>query len=142
MNVKLDVYKRYHWVKSVQIRVFFWSAFSRIRTWKNSVFGHFSSSVCLWKKKEFSWSMYGISLSFLFNIIAWNFFRLIIIILSLKLLAVEFKSLPKERKSFPLTVCLLNSYCIIIGKLQCQASLIKKYIVQEYIPSRQLHAQS
>ena len=31
-----------HCVKSVQIRSFFWSVFSRTRTWKNSIFGHFS----------------------------------------------------------------------------------------------------
>ena len=42
----------FHCVKSVQIRSFFWSVFSRIRTdygeirtRKNSVFGHFSRSV-------------------------------------------------------------------------------------------------
>ena len=41
----------YHCVKSVQIRSFFWSVFSRIRTEygemtrKYSVFGHFSHSV-------------------------------------------------------------------------------------------------
>ena len=41
-----------HWVKMVQIRSFFWSVFSciqsehrKIRTRKNSVFGHFSRSV-------------------------------------------------------------------------------------------------
>ena len=33
-----------HCVKSVQIPSFFWSAFSCIRTRKNSVFGDFSSS--------------------------------------------------------------------------------------------------
>ena len=33
-----------HCVKTVQIRSFFWSVFSRIRTWKNSVLGHISSS--------------------------------------------------------------------------------------------------
>ena len=40
-----------HWMKSIQIRSFFWSVFSRIqseyrkiRTRKNSVFGHFSHS--------------------------------------------------------------------------------------------------
>ena len=43
-----------HCVKSVQIRSFFWSVFCcilteyrKIRTRKNSVFGHFSCSVCL-----------------------------------------------------------------------------------------------
>ena len=36
--------KHVHCVKSVQIRTFFWSIISRIRTRKNSVFGHFSSS--------------------------------------------------------------------------------------------------
>ena len=33
-----------HCVKSVQIRSFFWSVFSCIRTRKNSIFGHFSRS--------------------------------------------------------------------------------------------------
>ena len=33
-----------HFVKCVQIQSFFWSVFSRIRTRKNSVFGHFSRS--------------------------------------------------------------------------------------------------
>ena len=44
--------EEYHSVKSVQIRSFFWSVFSRIRTEtekigtrKNSIFGHFSRSV-------------------------------------------------------------------------------------------------
>ena len=46
-----------HYVKSVQIRIFFWSAFSRIhpiqskygktRTRKNSVFGNFSHNIKL-----------------------------------------------------------------------------------------------
>ena len=46
-----------HYMKSVQIRIFFWSAFSRIhriqskygktRTRKNSVFGHFSHNIKL-----------------------------------------------------------------------------------------------
>ena len=43
-----------HYVKSVQIRSFFWSVFSCIRTEyrkiltrKNSVFGHLSRSVCM-----------------------------------------------------------------------------------------------
>ena len=36
--------KLVHCVKSVQIRTFFWSIISRIRTRKNSVFGLFSSS--------------------------------------------------------------------------------------------------
>ena len=31
-------------IKSVQIRSFFWSEYSKIRTRKNSVFGHFSRS--------------------------------------------------------------------------------------------------
>ena len=38
-----QVFER-HCVKSVQIRSFFWSVFSRIWTSKNSVFGHFSHS--------------------------------------------------------------------------------------------------
>ena len=37
----------FHYVKGVQIRRFFWSVFSRIRTRKNSVFGQFSRSVKL-----------------------------------------------------------------------------------------------
>ena len=46
LNLEVD-----HYVESVQIRSFFWSVFSRIRTEygkirtrKNSVFGHFSRS--------------------------------------------------------------------------------------------------
>ena len=46
----------YHCVKSVQIRIFFWSVFSRIwteygkiRIRKSSVFEHFSRSVCFYK---------------------------------------------------------------------------------------------
>ena len=35
----------YHCVKSDQIRSFFWSEYMKIRTRKNSVFGHFSRSV-------------------------------------------------------------------------------------------------
>ena len=34
--------KHKHCVKSVQIRSFFWSEYRKIRTRKNSVFGHFS----------------------------------------------------------------------------------------------------
>ena len=39
------VYGPEHCVKSVQIRSYFWSIFSCIRTRNNSVFGHFSRSV-------------------------------------------------------------------------------------------------
>ena len=39
-------FDKWHYVKSVQIRSFFWSVFSSIRTRKNSVFGHFSRSEC------------------------------------------------------------------------------------------------
>ena len=35
-----------HCFKSVKIRFFFWSVLSRIRTRKDSVFGHFSRSEC------------------------------------------------------------------------------------------------
>ena len=49
----------FHCVESVQIRSFFWSVFSRIRseygeiqTRKNSVFGHFSRSVFFHKCKN------------------------------------------------------------------------------------------
>ena len=35
----------WHYVKTVQIRIFFWSVFSRIRTRNNSVFTDFSCSV-------------------------------------------------------------------------------------------------
>ena len=45
----------FHWVKSFQIRSFFWSVFSciqseyrKIRTWKKSVFGHFLRCVAKW----------------------------------------------------------------------------------------------
>ena len=40
----LNVYSL-HYVKSAQIRIFFWSVFSYIRTRKNSVSGHFSRNV-------------------------------------------------------------------------------------------------
>ena len=46
-----------HCVKSVQIRSYFWSVFSCIRTRNKSVFGHFSRSEYTWPRK----------LSFLFN---------------------------------------------------------------------------
>ena len=44
--VKLVIqgFRENHCVKSVQIRSFFWSVFSCIRTRKDSVFGHFSRS--------------------------------------------------------------------------------------------------
>ena len=46
--VMFDIYLNYadpvHCVKSIQIRSFFWSIFSCIRTRKNSVFAHFSGS--------------------------------------------------------------------------------------------------
>ena len=48
---KIDHFAKKHYTKSVQIRIFFWSVFSctrteyrKIRTRKNSVFGHFSRS--------------------------------------------------------------------------------------------------
>ena len=50
-------------LKSVQIQNFFWSVFSRIlteygkiRTRKNSVFGHFPHSACFGHKTEFSFN--------------------------------------------------------------------------------------
>ena len=39
------IFTCHHFVKSIQIGVFFWSVFSFIRTKKNSVFEHFSCSV-------------------------------------------------------------------------------------------------
>ena len=39
-----SVFTMTRYVKRVQIRSFFWSVFCRIRTRKNSVFGHFSRS--------------------------------------------------------------------------------------------------
>ena len=51
----------HHFVKSVQIRSYFWSVFCcirtesrKIRTRNNSVFGHFSRSAYLPKRKELS----------------------------------------------------------------------------------------
>ena len=38
--------RRNHYVKSVQIRIFFWSVFSRIQNKKNSVYRHFSRNEC------------------------------------------------------------------------------------------------
>ena len=47
-----------HCVKSVQVRKFFCSVFSRIRTRKNSVFGHFSHSeydTKGWRSRHYKW---------------------------------------------------------------------------------------
>ena len=41
----LYLFQKLHCVKSVQIRSFFWSECGKIRTRKNSVFGHISHSV-------------------------------------------------------------------------------------------------
>ena len=41
-KINKAILKCTHSVKSVQIRSFFWSVFSRIRTRKSSVFGHFT----------------------------------------------------------------------------------------------------
>ena len=41
-----------HCLKSVQIRSFFWSVLSCIRTRKDSVFGHFSRSECYRSNQE------------------------------------------------------------------------------------------
>ena len=68
-NIDLhNLLNRYHCVKSVQIQSFFWSVFSciwweygdllqseyrKIRTRKNSVFGHFPRSVCTIKRDNY-----------------------------------------------------------------------------------------
>ena len=47
-----------HWVKSVQIRCFFWSECGKIRTRKNSIFGHFSRS----ENVKDMWSCYCLTI--------------------------------------------------------------------------------
>ena len=47
-----------HWVKSVQIRCFFWSECGEIRNRKNSVFGHFSRS----ENVKDMWSCYCLTI--------------------------------------------------------------------------------
>ena len=64
--IRSNTNKNIHCVKSVQIRSFFWSVFSPIRTEYGEilVFGHFSRSVQIWhplhfqrtKKAAFNWS--------------------------------------------------------------------------------------
>ena len=44
----IRAWERTHCVKSVQIRSYFWSVFSCIQTWNNSIFGHFSRSDRSW----------------------------------------------------------------------------------------------
>ena len=62
-------HQRYHCMKSVQIRIYFWSVFpyiqseySKIRTRNNSVFGHFLRGVsykrsCSLKFRKFHWKL-------------------------------------------------------------------------------------
>ena len=50
VNISTSQYEcllqRFHCVKSVQIRSFFWSEYRKKRTRKNFIFGHFSRSGC------------------------------------------------------------------------------------------------
>ena len=50
MHSQIIILRAWHCVNSVQIRSYFWSIFSCIRTRNSSVFGHFSRSV---DEKEF-----------------------------------------------------------------------------------------
>ena len=64
-----------HCVKSVQIRSFLWSLFFRIRTWKSSVFEHFSQTV---NPKKMSLVKLSLSLSLHCWSISWVSFLKVI----------------------------------------------------------------
>ena len=53
----------HHCVKNVQIQSFFWSVFSRTRTRKNSVFGHFSHS--MYCSVHLKWAIFAALRNFL-----------------------------------------------------------------------------